>query len=98
AGKRYILSGGALHLRDIARIIGDNFPEYRSRMPRGRLPDVVNRFLGLFAPAVRSIVRDLGPVKRVSNKAAETELGIGFRSPEEAVIAMTRGIIEHHLI
>jgi nucleoside-diphosphate-sugar epimerase len=98
AGKRYILSGGALHLRDIARIIGDNFPEYRSRMPRGRLPDVVTRFLGLFDPAVRSIVPDLGPVKRVSNKAAETELGIGFRSPEEAVIAMTRGIIEHHLI
>jgi dihydroflavonol-4-reductase len=98
AGRRYILSGGPIHLREIARVIGENFPTYRNRMPRGSLPDALTRLLGVFDPAVRSIVPDLGPVKRVSSKAAQEELGIGFRTPQEAVIAMTKSVIEHRMV
>jgi dihydroflavonol-4-reductase len=98
AGRRYILSGGPIHLREIARVIGENFPTYRNRMLRGSLPDALTRLLGVFDPAVRSIVPDLGPVKRVSSKAAQEELGIGFRTPQEAVIAMTKSVIEHRMV
>lgn len=98
AGKRYILSGGAMTLREIAQVIGDNFPEFKRKMPRGVIPDFMTRLLGLFDPAVRAIVPDLGPTKRVSNAAARRELGIAFRTPQEAVIAMARSLIEHHLV
>jgi hypothetical protein len=51
-------------------------------MPRGTMPDFVTRLLGIVDPAVRSIVPDLGPTKRLSNEAARRELGIGFRTPQ----------------
>src|SRR5690606_7754299 len=94
AGRRFIVSDGALMLRDMGRILGREFPQFRRRMPKGTLPDFVTRLLGGFDPAIRQIVPDLGPPKRTSSQAAKDVLGIQCRPAEEALIAMAQRVVE----
>lgn len=98
AGRRFIVSDGALTLRDMGRILGREFSAYRRRMPKGTLPDFTTRLLARVDPAVRQIVYDLGPPKRTSTDAAREILGMRFRPAEEALVAMARAVIEFGMV
>jgi dihydroflavonol-4-reductase len=94
AGRRFIVSDEALMLRDMARILAREFPQFRKKLPKGSLPDFAMRLLGRFDQGARQIVPDLGPPKRTSSQAAREVLGIQCRPAEEALVAMARGVIE----
>lgn len=94
AGHRFIVSDEPLMLRDMARILAREFPPFRTKMPKGSLPNAVTRLLGRFDSGIRQIVPDLGPPKRTSSQAAREVLGIQCRPAEEALVAMARGVIE----
>jgi dihydroflavonol-4-reductase len=67
-------------------------------MPKAVMPNFAARVLAVFDPSVRFILPDLGPVKRVSTKAARRTFGIDFRPAEEAVVAMGRRLIELNMV
>jgi dihydroflavonol-4-reductase len=98
AGRRFLLSAGPRLLIEIGRILGEAFPAYRKRMPRGEMPDWLVRLYGIFDSAARTAVPDLGPAPRIDSKPAEEILGITFRKPEEAILAMARSLIELKMI
>jgi dihydroflavonol-4-reductase len=98
AGKRFIVSGGPLMLREIAEILGREFPDYKKKMPRAVMPDLATRLVALFDRGLRQLVPDLGPPKRVSTERAREVLGLRFRPAEEAAIAMARSLIEMKLV
>jgi nucleoside-diphosphate-sugar epimerase len=92
-GHRFIVSSCPMTLRDVGRLLGREFPQFRSRMPRATLPDIVSRVVALFEPGVRQVLPDLGPVKRTSTAATREILGLTLRSPEEAILAMANAVI-----
>lgn len=86
AGQRYIGSGPFLHLSDIARILREGLGEAAKKVPTRKLPDIIVRLVGLFDPAVRGQLFELGKVRQPSSKKAEAELGWSYRSAKETLI------------
>ena len=98
AGRRFIVSGGPMTLRDLATVLGREFPAFRNKMPRTVMPDFATRLVALFNRRLRQIVPDLGPAKRVATTAAHEVLGLDFRSADEAAVAMARAVIDMKLV
>ena len=88
AGRRFILSAGALGLMEIGEAIASAEPAYARRTPRFVLPDFVVRAVALLAPQARAAVPELGQRKRLDASVAADVLGLRFRDPQEAVAAM----------
>lgn len=93
AGHRFIVSGGPMHFGDIGPLLAREFPAFKRRMPKAVLPDFLSRLVALFDAGTRSILPDIGPIKRVSTKTARDILEMTFRPAEEAVVAMARSLI-----
>jgi len=93
AGQRFIVADAFLWFSDIGRILGEAFPAYRRKMPKGELPNAVSRLLVPFRPDVRAVRGDLGRLWEVSNERAKRVLGITIRPAREAVVAMAEALI-----
>lgn len=61
-------------------------------------PNFVIRFLGLFDPAIRSILPDLGRVDNTDNARARAILGRGMRQAQKAVVSSADYLIENKLV
>lgn len=94
AGRRFILCGGSLSMREIGQAIALADPSAGSRMPKLILPDFLVRTVAIFAAQARAAVPELGRRKILATEAAEQTLGIDFRLPEEAVAAMVQSLKE----
>lgn len=92
-GRRCILASEAMRFLDLGNVLGDAFPDRRSRMPKGELPDFLVRLGGLFNGTARAAVYELGAIPQFSNATAREVLGIRFRSGREAVVAMAESLI-----
>lgn len=93
-GQRFVCSAGNLWLRDIAALLARHFPAFRKRLPRRELPNLVVRLVSIFDPNLRAIVPDLGIRRPTVNDKARERLGIDFHTPEEAVVATARSLID----
>lgn len=93
-GQRYIASNGFVWMAEMASVLREACPERAARIPKGKIPDLVLRAIGLFDPAVRSLLPDLGRQLEISHDKAVRELGWTPRSAADAIRATGRSLIE----
>lgn len=90
AGQRFLVSSGpAMAMREIGAILRANLGAAAARVPTQDLPDDVVRQ----APALQSIVPDLGYVRKISSAKARRVLGWQPRDAAEAVIAAGESMV-----
>lgn len=61
-------------------------------------PDMVIRFLGVFDPAIRSIIPSLGRQEKIDNGRARATLGRGMRQAHKGVISAAQYLIDNKLV
>lgn len=91
-GRRFILSAGTRSMREIADAVAAACPAYRSRMPRGVLPDAAVRLISIVYPPLRQILPELGVRRQLDCSPAVTVLAQSFVTPEDAVGAMAESL------
>ncbi|MBF6286303.1 SDR family oxidoreductase [Nocardia cyriacigeorgica] len=85
AGKRYICAGEHLWMRDLGRLLAEEFGPRGFRVPTRQLPDLLVRAIAVLDKTVRLTVPSLGLVERLSAERAERELGWTMRPVRESV-------------
>jgi nucleoside-diphosphate-sugar epimerase len=98
AGNRYLIGEGQLGLYELGQIMARELPDLKSKVPKFRLPDAVVRVLAVFDRRMRTILPELGESKAYTNAKAKTELGLTFRSADEAATAAIRSLRDLRLI
>lgn len=93
AGQRFIVADAFLWFSDIGRILGEAFPAYRRKMPRGDLPNFASRLMVPFRPDVRAVRGDFGRLWEVNSEKAKRVLGITIRPARDAVVSMAEALI-----
>lgn len=90
AGQRHLVTGGFLWFQEMAEVIKATVPTSK---PATRVaPNLVMRILGLFDPAVRSIVPQLGRRKEGDNTRLREVLGISPRDVRDSVADTARWV------
>jgi dihydroflavonol-4-reductase len=97
-GERIIATSGPLWMKEIGEILRRHFPQYARRIPRREIPAGLLRLVGRLVPPMRPHLRDLDVKRRTSNEKARRLLGLTFRTPEEAVVAMGSSLIALGLV
>lgn len=93
AGQRYIGAGPFAWMEDIAQVLRDRLPAAQaSHVPRRSLPNAVVRLSGLFDPAVRGRLYELGKHRPVSADKARRELDWTPRSNDDAIMATAESL------
>jgi nucleoside-diphosphate-sugar epimerase len=92
AGERFIAAEGSTSLFEIGQQIAARLPDLRRKVPKFELPDVAVRTLSLFDKRLRTVLPELGIVRRCSNDKARALLGHSFRGPQEAVTAAAESL------
>jgi dihydroflavonol-4-reductase len=82
-GQRLIGVAGFLWFTEMAEHLARSFPD--RKIVTRRAPNVVIRFLGLFDPAIRSILPSLGVRTDVDASRARDMLGMTFRDPRDSL-------------
>lgn len=98
AGNRYILAGEHVWVREMARLLADEFNPQGWRVPTGRLPYWLMWVIGRFDPAVRLALGYVGRKELVSADKARRELGWTMRGLRETVLDTARSMIEHGVV
>jgi dihydroflavonol-4-reductase len=96
-GGRYLGSAGCLWMIDIARAIRAGLGEAARKVPTRELPDWAVRIAGLFDPAARLAIPELGKAISVDTSATRRTLGVDFIPAPEAAAAMARSLVELQL-
>lgn len=98
-GQRFIaVSGEALSMLDVAKILRKNLGHFAEKAPTRELPNWMIRLISVFNPKIKMIVPHLGLVKRASNEKAKTLLGWKPRTAEEAIVAAAESLIKFNQI
>lgn len=99
AGKRFICSNeGFVWVADVAQLLGKEFPNFKSKMPKVNLPNGIVRLFSLFDQETRSIINELGVERKFDNTLAQEVLGWHPRSNNEALKATAQSLIELDLV
>ncbi len=85
AGKRYICAGEHLWMRDLGRLLAEEFGPRGFRVPTRQLPDLLVRAIAVVDKTVRLTVPSLGQVERLSAERAGRELGWTMRPVRDSV-------------
>jgi len=94
-GERFIATGGDfLSVIDMARMLRAEMGNAARRTPTRVMPDWLVRVLGLFMPAARATVPELGKKKDATSEKAQRLLGWTARTPREAIVASANSLIE----
>jgi dihydroflavonol-4-reductase len=88
-GQRFACVSDSLWAMDLSRILADQFPAYRRKLPKWELPNFVVRIGAMFDRNLASIV---------STEKAKRVLGFKFRPVQEAVVASATSLIDLGLI
>lgn len=91
-GERFILCSESLWLREVGAILRAAYPDFD--VPAKELPNWLLRLMGLFNPAVKSILSNTNRVREYDTRKAKEVLGIKFRSAEESILASAESAIE----
>ncbi len=98
AGQRLIASAPpVLWLADVARELRAGLGADARRVPVLPVPNWTVRIAALFDPALRLVAADLGTLRETDNARARS-LGWSPRSPEEAVLAAGRSLLDAGLV
>lgn len=92
AGQRYIAAGPFTWMSDIADVLREHAPALAARVPRRRLPNAAVRLAGLFDPALRGRLYELGKHRPVSAEKARRELHWTPRTNEETIVATAESL------
>ena len=93
AGRRHIVYDRFMWFKDMADTIRDAVPQ--AKPARRVAPDVMIRLLGLFDPAIRGIVPQLGKVTRMDNSRMRDVLGIEPRDTRDSIAETARWLAAH---
>ncbi|GHD98378.1 dihydrokaempferol 4-reductase [Defluviimonas sp. 20V17] len=94
-GRRYIAADRALWFAQMAAALKDAFPD--RKIATRTAPDLLMRALGLFDPAIRSILPQLGRLDAVSNARARQEMGMTFLPAEQSLVDTARYLVDQGL-
>jgi dihydroflavonol-4-reductase len=92
AGRRHIIYDRFMWLEEIASVIRDAAPS--ARPARRVAPDVLMRLVGVFDPAVRGIVPQLGKITRADNSRMREALGLEPRDTRDSVAETARWLTD----
>jgi nucleoside-diphosphate-sugar epimerase len=98
AGQRFIVGGRVFWMKDIAKVLAQCFPDYRSRLPTAELPNWFVRILALVNPEAATIVHELGRDLRIDTSKAEDMLQWRARPEEETIRACGQSLIDKGLV
>jgi dihydroflavonol-4-reductase len=94
SGGRYLGSADCLWMIDIARAIRAGLGDAARRVPSRELPDWAVKLAGLFDPAARLAVPELGKQLSVDTSLTRRTLGITFIPAPDAAVAMAKSLVE----
>ena len=98
-GERFVAAAGdTVSMREIANVLRARMGTAARRVPTREIPNWLVRIVALRDPAVKSILPELGQIKRVSNEKAKRLLGWQPRSNEEAIVASAESLIRFGLL
>lgn len=87
-GERFIaVSGEALSMLEVARVLKERLPELAQRVPTRALPDWLVRLVAVFDPRMRTLVPLLGNIRNATSAKAERVLGWTPRPASDALVA-----------
>jgi nucleoside-diphosphate-sugar epimerase len=92
AGQRFLCGAGFRWFIEIAKLLHKEFPENK-KIPLSLMPGFLTGFFAIFIREMSSIIDDLDAVKKMDCTPA-LDLGWHPRSPEEAVIAGGKSLID----
>lgn len=95
-GQRIMTVDRFMWFSDMAQAIKAAHPD--RRVVTRVAPDVVVKFLGLFDPAIRSIIPSLGRQDKVDNSRARAALGRGMRQAHKSVASTASYLIDNKLV
>lgn len=95
-GQRIMTVDKFLSFSEIAQAIKSAHPD--RKIVTRVAPNFVIRFLGLFDPAIKSIVPSLGRVDKMDNTRAKETLGRGMRQAHKAAISSASYLIDNKLV
>lgn len=98
SGGRYLGCADCLWMIEIARAIRASLGKAARRVPSRELPDWAVRIAGIFDPAARLAVPELGKQLQVDTSGTRRTLGITFIPAPEAAAAMARSLIDLKLV
>ena len=98
-GERFIATqGGAVSMREIARVLRARLGERASRVPTRKLPSFVIRLMALRSVEMRALVPLLGKARSATSAKAQRVLGWKPRSWEDAVVATAESLLKLGLV
>lgn len=92
ARRRFLAVAGNISMPAMAKVLKQAFPN--RRIPTRVAPMVVLRFLALFDPQIRAILPNIGQSHPMSNARAREQMGMNFISPEGALRATGKWLID----
>ena len=92
-GQRVLAAEGCLWMAEMARAMQARYPD--RKIKSAVAPDFMLRVLSLFDPSIKTILPQLGIVKKVSNERARSVLGIDFIPARESLLASTDSLIKY---
>lgn len=97
-GHRYIAAAAPATAVEIAEALRSAFPDLADRFPRLVVHDWLVRLAGRLSPEVRSILPNLGVIRRYDAKPAEALLGRPFITPRVAAAATLQSLLDLGLV
>jgi nucleoside-diphosphate-sugar epimerase len=98
-GERFIaVTGDAISMVDIARILRARLGASARKVPRLQLPDWVVRLAAIRDPSVRPLLPLLGVMRNATSEKARRVLGWSARSNEDALVATAESLIRFGLL
>jgi dihydroflavonol-4-reductase len=98
-GERFIaVSGNAISMVDIARILRARLGTSARRVPRLQLPDWVVRLAAKRDASVRQVLPLLGVIRNATSEKAKRVLGWSPRSNEDAIVDTAQSLIRFGLL
>lgn len=96
AGQRIMAVDRFLSFQELAQAIKTAYPD--RKVVTRVAPHFLIRFLGLFDPAIKSIIPGLGRVDKTDNARAMAVLGRGMRRAPQAAVASAAFLIDNKLV
>ena len=97
AGRRFLVVGDQLWMREVGQLLHEHFPELLRSAPR-ELPDWVVRVAARFQPELRTLVPMLGRRYSYSTAAARGVLGWTPRPSREVIVETARSLVDLKLV
>lgn len=97
-GKRYLMAQSSPSLIAMTRVIGEEFPQFKSKLPKFELPDWVTQFVGMFDKDIKAATFELGYNRQIDASPVIELLGHPLIHVDDAFIAMADSLISKGLV